>query len=111
MEAAAEGPAPTRVEEAGPLAHMIHDSPETPPPLPPSLLPPSQRPDMDETAEQSGQQPLESHEVVELQAFSERKEWIMDKIKVRIHNPLPQSCLIVFFLTMPPNSSSRVCPP
>lgn len=26
---------------------------------------------------------LESHEVIELQAFSERKEWIVDKIKVR----------------------------
>jgi len=87
MEAAAEGPTPTKVEEAGPLTHMIHDSTETPPP--PSRLSPSQNPDMEETAEQSGQQPLESHEVMELQAFSERKEWIMEKIKVRIHNPLP----------------------
>lgn len=26
---------------------------------------------------------LDSHEVIELQAFSERKDWIMDKIKVR----------------------------
>ena len=26
---------------------------------------------------------LESHEVVELQAFSERKDWIVEKIKAR----------------------------
>jgi hypothetical protein len=43
---------------------------------------------MEETAERGGDQPLESHEVMELQAFSERKEWIVEKIKVRIHNPL-----------------------
>ena len=87
MEAAAEGPTPTSIEEAGPLIHMIHDSPETLPP--PPLLSPFQNPDMEETAERGGDQPLESHEVMELQAFSERKEWIVEKIKVRIHNPLP----------------------
>lgn len=30
------------------------------------------------------EQALEIHEVIELQAFSERKAWIEDKIKVRI---------------------------
>lgn len=29
-------------------------------------------------------QALESHEVVELQAFSERKDWILEKIKVGV---------------------------
>jgi len=87
MEAAAEVPTPTSIEEAGPLIHMIRDSPETLPP--PSHLSPSQNPDMEETTEQGGEQPLASHEVMELQAFSERKEWIMEKIKVRIRNPLP----------------------
>jgi hypothetical protein len=36
------------------------------------------------TIEKGGEdKPLESHEVVELQTFSERKAWIEDKIKVR----------------------------
>jgi hypothetical protein len=38
---------------------------------------------MEETSEQNGEQALDSHEVMELQAFSERKEWIVDKIEVR----------------------------
>jgi hypothetical protein len=83
MEVAVEEPTSTRVEEAGPLTHVNHDSLET---SHPSHLSPSQNPDMEETAEHASsiQQPLESHEVMELQAFSERKEWIMDKIKVRL---------------------------
>jgi len=32
------------------------------------------------------EQPLESHEVIELQAFSERKAWIEEKIKVCMTN-------------------------
>ncbi|TFY72092.1 hypothetical protein EVG20_g897 [Dentipellis fragilis] len=34
-----------------------------------------------EAADHGAEQALESHEVLELQAFSERKEWIVDKIK------------------------------
>ena len=36
------------------------------------------------------EQALESHEVIELQTFSERKAWIEEKIKV---NFSPSSCL------------------
>lgn len=79
MQATAEDPTPPQVEEAGPLGPMNYDSLET---LLASHHPPSHNPGMEETSEQSGEQPLESHEVMELQAFSERKEWIMDKIKV-----------------------------
>ncbi|KAF8506020.1 hypothetical protein F5888DRAFT_1604221 [Russula emetica] len=49
--------------------------------LAPQYRPP-QNPGSEETSERSGEQPLESHEVMELQAFSERKEWIMGKIKL-----------------------------
>ncbi len=84
MEAAAEDPTPSRVEEAGPLTQMNHDSPEIPLP---SHLSPSQNSGMEETTEHGDEQPLESHEVMELQAFSERKEWIMEKINVRIPGP------------------------
>lgn len=31
------------------------------------------------------EKPLEWHEVIELQAFSDRKVWIEEKIKVRLH--------------------------
>lgn len=31
------------------------------------------------------EKPLEMHEVIELQAFSDRKVWIEEKIKVRLH--------------------------
>lgn len=80
MEATAEDPAPPQVEEAGPLNLTNHDSIEAT--LPPHHRPP-QNPGSEETSEQrSGEQPLESHEVMELQAFSERKEWIMEKIKL-----------------------------
>lgn len=34
------------------------------------------------------EQALESHEVIELQTFSERKAWIEEKIKVRVENHL-----------------------
>jgi len=87
MEATAEDLAPPQVEEAGPLNLMNHDSIEA---LPALHHRPLQNPGLEETSEQrSGEQPLESHEVVELQAFSERKEWIMEKIKVGILNPHP----------------------
>lgn len=91
MEPAAEEPTPPRVEEAGPLTHVNHDSVET---SHPSHLSPSQNNDMEEPAEhaRSVEQPLESHEVIELQAFSERKEWIMEKIKVRIPSHITHCC-------------------
>ncbi|KAI0265124.1 hypothetical protein BC834DRAFT_880220 [Gloeopeniophorella convolvens] len=66
-------------ETAGPLGNINYDSLDTllashqsPPP-----------PGVEEiTQEQSGEQALESHEILELQAFSERKEWIVEKIKL-----------------------------
>jgi hypothetical protein len=88
MEAIAEDPAPPRIEEAGPLNLMNHDSIEA---LPAPHHRPSQDPGSEETSERGAEQPLESHEVVELQAFSERKEWIMEKIKVGILNTHPFS--------------------
>lgn len=36
-----------------------------------------------EVSQHDEEQSLETHEVIELQAFSERKAWIEDKIKVR----------------------------
>jgi len=86
MEASAEDPTPPQVEEAGPLDLMNHDSIKAV--LAPHQHPP-QIPGSEETSEPSGEQPLESHEVMELQAFSERKEWIMEKIKVSIPHPHP----------------------
>jgi hypothetical protein len=95
MEAIAEDPAPPQVEEAGPLNLMNYDSIKAP--LPPHH-PPPQNPGSEETSEQrSGEQPLESHEVMELQAFSERKEWIMEKIKVGILNTHPPLRLLIIF--------------
>jgi hypothetical protein len=85
MEAIAEDPTPPQVEEAGPLGPMNYDTLET---LLPPHHPPPHNPGTEEPSEQSGEQPLESHEVMELQAFSERKEWIMEKIKVGIPTPL-----------------------
>jgi hypothetical protein len=41
------------------------------------------------------EQALESHEVIELQTFSERKAWIEDKIKVGIGSRLVQKAHIV----------------
>lgn len=73
-------PAPPQADTAGPLGHMNYDSLE-------NLLAShhSQRKNAasDENSEQD-EQPLESHEVVELQAFIERKEWIGEKINVRV---------------------------
>jgi hypothetical protein len=81
MEAAAPAghPTPPQVEEAGPLTHMNYASLQTR--LAPHHSPP-QVPGTEENSEQSGEQPLDSHELMELQAFSERKEWILEKIKV-----------------------------
>jgi hypothetical protein len=79
MEATPEDLTPPLAEEAGPLSHINYDSLESPLVSPPS---PPQNPGSEENSEQNGEQALESHEVMELQAFSERKEWIVDKIKV-----------------------------
>lgn len=45
---------------------------------------------------QEEDQALESHEVVELQAFIERKEWINEKIIVRLY-----SCFLFTYLIVP----------
>lgn len=84
MEAISEDPAPPQVEEAGPLGLMNYDTIKG---LPAPLYHPPQNPGSEDSSERRGEQPLESHEVMELQAFSERKEWIMEKIKVSILNP------------------------
>jgi len=97
MEATAEDLAPPQVEEAGPLGLMNYDSIEG---LPAPRHHPPQNPGSEEASEGSGEQALESHEVMELQAFSERKEWIMEKIKVGILEPyphLPLRLLTIFF--------------
>jgi hypothetical protein len=86
MEAIAEDPAPPQVEEAGPLNLMNHDSVEA---LQAPHHRPPQNPGSEESSERGDEQPLEFHEVMELQAFSERKEWIMEKIKVGVVNPHP----------------------
>ncbi|KAI9447766.1 hypothetical protein H4582DRAFT_1896216 [Lactarius indigo] len=72
-------PAPPQAEAAGSLGHMNYDSLEN---LLTSHLPQSQEAGSDENSEQNGEQALESHEVIELQAFSERKEWIVEKINL-----------------------------
>ena len=80
-------PAPSQAETAGPLGHMNYDSLE-------DLLAShrSQLQDASyEPSERNGEQALESHEIIELQAFSERKVWIGEKIKVRVTDPI--SCL------------------
>jgi hypothetical protein len=55
----------------GVVAYPTHDIPSSPP-----------------TAQQNTtggeEQALESHEVIELQTFSERKAWIEEKIKVNL---------------------------
>jgi hypothetical protein len=79
MEATAEDPTSPPAEEAGPLSDISNDSLET---LLASHRSPSQNPGSEENSDQNEEQALESHEVMELQAFSERKEWIVDKIKV-----------------------------
>ncbi len=84
MQTTAEDPTAPQAEEAGPLGPMNHDSLEA---LVAPHPHPQQNPGSEEPSEQRGGQALESHEVIELQAFSERKEWIMEKIKVSILNP------------------------
>ncbi len=74
-------PASPKAEPAGPLGHMNYDSLEN---LLASHRSQVQDAASDENSEQNGEQALESHEVIELQAFSERKEWIGEKIKVRV---------------------------
>ncbi|KAH9071654.1 hypothetical protein EDB83DRAFT_2517469 [Lactarius deliciosus] len=72
-------PAPPQAEAAGPLGHMNYDSLEN---ILASHLSQVQDAASDENSEQNGEQALESHEVIELQAFSERKEWIVEKINL-----------------------------
>jgi hypothetical protein len=89
MEATAEDPTPPQVEEAGPLGPMNYDTLDA---LQSPHHSPPHNPGTEETSAQSGEQPLESHEVMELQAFSERKEWIMEKIEVGTpSSPSPSS--------------------
>ncbi|KAH9973031.1 hypothetical protein BGW80DRAFT_1459355 [Lactifluus volemus] len=76
MEATAEDPTPPPAEGAGPLSHINYESLEN------LLVARPPNPGSEENSERNGEQPLESHEVMELQAFSERKEWIIDKIKL-----------------------------
>lgn len=42
------------------------------------------RPHVQKEGNESDSQALEGHEVIELQAFSERKAWIEEKIKVEL---------------------------
>ena len=60
-------PAPPEADTAGPLGHMNYDSLEN---LLASHRSQSQNVASDENSEQNSEQPLESHEVIELQAFS-----------------------------------------
>jgi hypothetical protein len=92
MEATAEDPTPPPAEGAGPLSHINYESLEN------LLVARPPNPGSEENSERNGEQPLESHEVMELQAFSERKEWIIDKIKVRGSATLPVS--LFFRLTI-----------
>jgi hypothetical protein len=57
-------------------ASLIQDAEQI---VPPEGVPAS-------TEEDSRDQALESHEVIELQIFSEKKAWIQEKIKVFVHN-------------------------
>ncbi|KAH9173411.1 hypothetical protein EDB89DRAFT_1959717 [Lactarius sanguifluus] len=72
-------PAPPQAEAPGPLGHMNYDSLEN---ILASHRSQVQDAASDENSEQNGEQALESHEVIELQAFSERKEWIVEKINL-----------------------------
>ena len=61
----------------GVVACYTHDSD-----IPSDLLSPSTA--QQSTPAEGEEQALESHEVIELQTFSERKAWIEEKIKVNI---------------------------
>lgn len=60
-----------------PNSQTSHSSSATP-----SSKLPTPTPEEEEQAPAEEEQALESHEVIELQTFSERKAWIEDKIKV-----------------------------
>lgn len=105
MEPTADDSTPPLVEQAGPLDHMDYNSLET---LLASHPSPPQNPGTEVTPEQNVEQALESHEVMELQAFSERKEWIMEKIKVCIQIPLSS---LFFCLTISPKKLLESMPP
>lgn len=78
-------PAPPQAETAGSLGQMNYDSLEH---ILASHRSQLQDDAPDETSEQNGEQALESHEVIELQAFSERKVWVGEKIKVLVPVPI-----------------------
>jgi hypothetical protein len=51
---------------------------------PPSDVPASSSMEQPNSPSEGEEQALESHEVIELQTFSERKAWIEEKIKVNL---------------------------
>lgn len=59
------------------------------------------------TGETRGEQPLESHEVIELQTFSDRQAWIEEKIKVNhlIYALLPLANIILVSGKLAPHRS------
>ena len=68
-------------------------------------------PDQNDTEKET----LESHEVIELQAFSERKAWIEEKIKVSFYHSsmtsLSSYTIASFSSSYPPSKSSLVLTP
>jgi hypothetical protein len=48
----------------------------------------SPEPSVEQPTSPTEEQALESHEVIELQTFSERKAWIEEKIKVNLSSPI-----------------------
>lgn len=66
----------TSIESAGTLGSKDYSSLE-------SIFASKRSPDGPSSVD-GEEQALDSNEVLELQAFSERKEWIVEKIKVRL---------------------------
>lgn len=62
------------------VAHVLDTPPELERLLKASSLVPIER--SNQPKQEGEEQALESHEVIELQTFSERKAWIEEKIKV-----------------------------
>lgn len=94
------------------MSDTVNPSPnpelDTRPPVAPdpaSTVPTTE--DVTATAEQKkpgGEEALESHEVIELQAFSEKKSWIEERIRVSLlgHLALRLLTLLQFLEDMPP---------
>lgn len=78
----------TSVESAGTLGTKDYSSLE-------SLLASKRSPDVSSAVDEE-EQALDSNEVLELQAFSERKEWIVEKIKVRLFSAFSNIHLVIF---------------